>query len=31
VLPKRKIDLLVKILWNLEKVEEIGQVIRLYD
>jgi 2-methylcitrate dehydratase PrpD len=29
VLPKRKIDLLVRILWNLEKVEDIRQVIRL--
>jgi 2-methylcitrate dehydratase PrpD len=29
VLPKRKIDLLAKILWNLEKVEDIRQMIRL--
>jgi 2-methylcitrate dehydratase PrpD len=29
VLPKRRINLLAKILWNLEKVEDIRQVIRL--
>jgi 2-methylcitrate dehydratase PrpD len=29
VLPKRKVDLLVKTLWNLDKVKDILQVIRL--
>jgi len=29
VLPKRRIDSLVKIIWNLEKVDNIRQVIRL--
>jgi len=29
VLPQRKIDALVEMIWNLEKVKSLGQLLRL--